>query len=567
MQNNDFCSSLNSLLKKNNQELRYYEDESHYGFVVDDNENTINVIPILYHEERYLSSGDSESFISLALCSYGQCTEIIQIRSISLFEPSTYVSKFGNKLFALFDNNSWNIFFRIIKVMLAEIEERIFYQYSGWNKELDKYLFGTLLIDANCSLTVQTTLVKTPTLLSEKTDADVIRAINNIAKNLLKNELGGYILLIYLLLSHCKQRLVQSYQQGPEFVLSIFGKTNSFKTATSIAIFNTYNTSTSSFEDTLAAIHRMIQMNQSGVTIIDDYKISSPKNDEKYEKIVRLCGDTQTTGKYVAGNKIVDKSITGMSVVTGEKRPQLQQSSYARILFLDFEQCRVNLKSLTELQDNKTEINSFIVLFIKFILQDSNFDYNCLTLFKTYRNEMIKEDTYQGMYGRYYSMYGWLAAMWDIYVTFMQQYGIPVEFDFKTEIRVYIYAQHCLYDNNPLRMFKTGFDSLFNSNELVIIDHKTIDTLNFDVIDYGEKLFIRSGTLYSKICAYWKEKGTEFPCSEKKLREYLYDAEILVLSNGKRTTEKKIKNRSCSGFFLYKHVFANYNNGGTLNDD
>ena len=81
MQNNDFGINLNSLLKKNNQELRYYEDEVHHGFVVDENENRINTIPILYREERYLSFGDSESFICLALCSCGQCTEIIKIKS------------------------------------------------------------------------------------------------------------------------------------------------------------------------------------------------------------------------------------------------------------------------------------------------------------------------------------------------------------------------------------------------------------------------------------------------------------------------------------------------------
>ena len=54
MQNNVFFQKLNSLFLLKAPELRFDEDEGHYGFVVDDNENKINTFPILKYEEIYL---------------------------------------------------------------------------------------------------------------------------------------------------------------------------------------------------------------------------------------------------------------------------------------------------------------------------------------------------------------------------------------------------------------------------------------------------------------------------------------------------------------------------------
>ena len=566
MQNSDFNKNLNLLFSKQKAGLRYVEDEANNGFIIDDYENKINTFPLLLYEERLLSPNNSESYTYLSICSYGQCTDLIRIQSCDLFKQTTFISRFGNKPFASFNGRSWSIFFDVIKVMLSEMEQKAVYLYSGWNNELDKYIFGNLLIDANNVSPIQTSLVKTDTILSKKTDVDICRNVNNIFQNISSSKLVGNTAVIYLLLGHSKQRFFEIYRICPEFLLSFLGKTNSYKTATATAMYNSYNGSVSSFEDTLASICRMLQNNKSGITIIDDYKISSSKNDEKYEKIVRLSGDAQTTGKYVAGNKVVDEPITGMSVITGEKRPQLQQSSYARILFVDLEKYPINSSYLTQLQNSKADINSFIVLFVKFILKYEAFDNTCIELFNTYRDELSKDDNFKGMYARYYSMFGWLAAMWDMYIKFLHTYGISVEYDFKSEIKSYIYAQHCMYDNNPVRLFKIGYMELLNSNEIVVVDNNGINELNFDVIQYDDKLFLKSNGVYKKICRFWNEKGIDFSCSERKLRQYLYEAEILEVRNGKYTVEKKTKdNRSYSGYYLFKNIFMNY--GGNKDEE
>ena len=562
----DFCKNLNLLFSKHATGLRYVKDEANKSFIFDDNENKINTFPILKYEERYLSLNDAESYTYLSICSYGQCTGIVRIKSSAVFNSSTFISKFGNKPFASFNDNSWVIFFTVIKVMLTEIEQRVVYEYSGWNKELDKYLFGNLLIDANNILPIQTTLVKTDTLLSYKNGTEVCQNVDNIAKHISGSQLIGYIFLIYLLSSHSKQRFIQKYRLSLEFVLSIVAATSSYKTATSLAFFNTYDGSVSSFEDSFASIRRMFQANKSGITIVDDYKISSSLNDRKYEKIVRLSGDAQTTGKYVSGNKVVDELITGMSVITGEKRPSLQQSSYSRILFVDLERFSIDLDFLTDLQNSKADINSFIVLFVQYIIQNDEFDKICIDLFQKHRDELLQDAEYKGMHGRYYNMYGWLAAMWDMYVKFLQKYGICAEFDFKTEIKSYIYSQHCMYDNNPVKLFKIGYTELLNSNELIVIDNSAVDGLTFDVIQYDDKLFLKSNSVYKKVCKFWTDKGIDFSCGERKLRQYLHEAGILEVRNGKYTVEKKTKdNRSYSGYYLLKNIFMNY--GGNKDDE
>ena len=113
---------------------------------------------------------------------------------------------------------------------------------------------------------------------------------------------------------------------------------------------------------------------------------------------------------------------------------------YSRILFVDLEQFPISLSFLTELQNSKADINSFIVLFAKFILNNKDFDTECIKLSAKYRDKLLHDTDYAGMYRRYYSMYGWFAAIWDMYIKFLHQYGICTEFDFYTEMKAYIYT-------------------------------------------------------------------------------------------------------------------------------
>ncbi len=562
----NFCDNLNTLFKFNAPELRIDKDENYEYFIYDDKKNKIHTLPVLEYEERFLSQEDSECFLYLYIVSHGKYSELIKIESTELFKSETYIKKFGNTPFAAFSKASWNIFFETIDVMLTQIEQRIVYKYLGWNKSLDKYIYGNLLIDPDFVFPINSSLTNGETVCSEIASGVLCKNINDIISGMFNNKINGYILIIYLLHAHYKQRLVLLYRICPEFVIEIVGETGSRKTSTSKAVFNTADDSVSSFEDTYASIRRMLQGKKSGVTIIDDYKISNKKNDEKFEAVVRLCGDVNTTGKRVSGNKVVDELVTSMGVITGERRPSLQQSSYSRVLFLDLDSNPVNLNNLTLLQESKAELNAFLILFVQYVMKNQDFDSNIVNSYYKYRDEFMKNSNYAGMHGRYYGMFAWMAVMWDVYVGLLNQHGVEVDFDFHSELKDYIYSQNNRYDNNPVKLFKIGYFELLDNNELVVIENSSIDDLNFDVMICDDMLFIKSKAVYQKICKYWKEKGIDFPCSERKLRQQLFEVGLLQRKDGKMTTEKKTKeNRSYSGYYLFKNFFINY--GGIENDN
>ena len=227
-------------------------------------------------------------------------------------------------------------------------------------------------------------------------------------------------------------------------------------------------------------------------------------------------------------------------------------------MFIDVNSNPVNLAVLTELQESKAEINSLVVLFIQHILKNPDFDNDLVAMFHKCRKELLQDPQYQGMHKRYYGMAAWLSAIWSVYVDFMQQYSVDVKYDFDTEIKKYIYEQHCRYNDDPIKLFHAGYLELLSANELVVVSNEGIEDVNFDVVEYDNRLFIKSNSVYKKVCAFWQAKGIEFPCSERKLRQHLLNRDILVPDKGRVTVEKKTKNnRSFSGYYLFKNTFLN----------
>ena len=272
-----------------------------------------------------------------------------------------------------------------------------------------------------------------------------------------------------------------------------------------------------------------------------------------------MSGDVGTAAKIVSGDKVVGDNIGAMSVITGEIRPKLQQSSYARILFVDLNSNPIDKKQLSLLQNFQEEYVSFIAYFLQYIIAQEDFDEMLTKNFIELRDELRTEDNFIGMHERYYGIYAWLSSIWRVYVDFLETYGVKEEYNFSQDLKAQLYAQHCKYDSDAVKLFKVGYVELQEANQLVIIDHKDINDLNFDAIDYGDRIFIKSSSVYEKICSYWKSNGIDFPCSERSLRNKLIEAEILEQVNGKATTEKKTRtNRSYSGYYLLKNYFLKY---------
>ncbi len=562
MKSTDFKTNFNSMFEEQGLEIRFVEDESYDGVIVGE-DHKLNAFPIVNKEEKMKYKNDNECYVIVSLCSRGEVTEAIKIKSTQLDKPESYISKFGAKPFADFNGNDWENFFLIAKTMLAHAEQETTYSYMGYSNNLESCIFGSLEIDANNVMQVRSSMLKQEVIVSNAPMQVVCKKVNDIFLNITKEPFVGYTLMLHGLLGLIKPRMIRAYNLAPGHLLAMIGTTGSFKTSTATAVFNPLGITNASFEDTEASIRKIFQDCGVGTTIIDDYKIQNAKTDKKFEKIIRMAGDVGATSKKLVGDKVCGDSVEGMAVITGEVRPRLQDSSYARALFIDLDRSPVEKEVLTMLQNGQAEYLKFLIAFIQ-LTMDANFDEDILNRFNILRDELMKNESYR-MHSRYYSMYAWIVCVWEVYVRFVASFGVNIDNDYPQKLLEQLYNQHCMYENDPVKLFKKAYFELMDSNKLVVVKSGDVRNKDFDIIDYSDTLFVQGGRFYEKVCAHLKKQGIEFPCSERCLYKYLYKADILKQESGKNTKEKKIYGESCSGYFLYKYYLNSY--GGNDNEE
>ncbi len=555
MKSTDFKTNFNSMFEEQGLEIRFVEDESYDGVIVDE-DHKLNAFPIVNKEEKIKYKSDNECFVDVSLYSCGSVTESVKIKSTQLNKPESYISKFGAKPFADFNGNDWENFFLIAKTMLAHVEQETTYSYMGYSNDLESCIFGSLEIDANNVMQVQSSMLKQEVVVSDAPMHKICQEVNDIFLNITKESFVGYTLMLHGLLGLVKPRMVRGYNLAPGHLLAMIGTTGSFKTSTATAVFNPLGITNASFEDREASIRKIFQDCGVGTTIIDDYKIQNAKTDKKFEKIIRMAGDVGATSKKMVGDKVCGDSVEGMAVITGEVRPRLQDSSYARALFIDLDKSPVDKEVLTRLQNGQAEYLKFLTTFIQHTI-DVDFDEAVLNRFNVLRDELMKNESYR-MHSRYYSMYAWIVCVWEVYVRFVRSFGVTIDYDYPQKLLEQLYNQHCMYENDPVKLFKKAYFELLDSNSLIVVKSCDVRGTAFDVIDNTDTLFVKSGSLYKKVRAHLKEQGVEFPCTERALRNHMYAAGVLRQENGKNTKEKKLNGESCSGYYLYKNYFKLY---------
>ena len=533
-------------------------------YITDSDGGKLNVFPIPIEEERTMKTNSSECAIKISLVSGGVCSEPISFKSSSIFDIKRYVEVFGATTFAEFDEEMWNTFFRVLKAALSSTPQCEVYTYNGWNRELDAYLFGNIRVTAHECTDVKSTAVRNRIdILRDKSPSDVCSAVDGIVRDLFDDQFVGYTLLMFCVMSYLKQACVNRYGSGPSFLLGIVGESGSYKTSLAMALFNSANVVSCSFEDTRPAIQRTLKANLSGTIVIDDYKCRNTSNDSKYERLIRIAGDVYTNAKIVDESKVSDTPVTSMPIITGEVRPRLQQSSYSRVLFVDLGDNPVNREALSALQSSREKLNTFIVLFLQFLMSKGDVYRDLLSDVEQIRDAALRDSGTSAMHGRYYDMYAWNLVVWKLYVSFMRHNNLKVEFPFGDNMLEFVRRQSDYYDSDPVKMFASAYAAMYAKNEVTVKQCRTPKDLNFDVLDFDDKLFVRSKLVYMKICSYYERQGLNFPVSEAKLRKMLKEKGLLYeRCAGKTTCERKtIDNASYSGFYVFKNLFLKY--GGT----
>lgn len=441
---------------------------------------------------------------------------------------------------------------------LRTVETQDVYLYQGWEGQRRYYLLGNYRITQDNVVEVINKSSHSRFKLGVMPDDEMLyqHMITRYFR-LLKHDVYSKILLCISLLAMFTTPLQETDYQ-PQFTTYVKARFNKGKSSSAKALINPWNGVTFSFEDTEAVLKQAMKSYRDILLIIDDMsKSKRPGMINKNERIVRMAGDTTTLAQKMVGGKIDDSTVSCMTLITGEDLPHLQDSSYTRMLILDYEDDEVDWDILTELQSNTSLTTWFYIKFLQYSMGKEDFIGNLTESFINYRSQYRKKFKQHNISNRYVDMCSWILAIWDEVNNFFQSVNEPLEEDtFIPECEALILKQGLKYSHkSPSQLFLSALFSLIENNRLNIVSFaEAKDGVSFDLFEQNNMYFVRSGAVYDKIKAYYDSRNMDFYDSERAVRKDLDSCGLIKRNRNYTTTEFKDKNnKSISGFYLLKN--------------
>ena len=527
------------------------------------------LIPV--EEKVYVTKDDQYSEQTLYLYNNGQMSVAFNRSSVSVCSRAYYVRRFGGKVFCEFTYEIWKLFFDLYYIALKEVPVKKVYIGNGWIENNTKFIHGDFIVGKNKII---------HRTFEEDCEVEIIASqgehkfVLRILENLSNNKFAIISIVLFYLLSLLKSRFYESHQFSPMFSLAIIGKTGSRKTSTARPLINpTKNKDCEcSFTDSMSLITRKFKKNLNGCTLVDDFKINSTANNDRMERIIRLCGDDTSNGGIVVGGRPDETVTTGLALFTGEEYPKLQSSSFPRMLMLSFDENTINNTVLTELVDNIDKYNSFIHCFIQYIMNVNEFDKEFITKVENERKRYAEITYEHHLHGRYPEMLAWMSVMWDYMNEFFSISGIELDFDYKKELLSHIIKQHNKFERDPVTLFIRAFFELKDSNRIRVIDYSQKGNSDFDVLERSDEYFIKKDVVFKKVIKLLKEEGIELNITEKALLKALKEQDLIGTHRSNLNThEIKINSyingkqiNSVTGYNLKKHILNDI--GGKIDE-
>ncbi len=438
---------------------------------------------------------------------------------------------------------------------LLKVETQVIYLYQAWEENHNYYILGNYKVDKDNVSEVINHSVHSRFKLRESPDNKTLcRHMMSRYFKLLKHDVYSKILLCISILAMFTTPLQQTNNQ-PQFATFIRGKFNKGKSSSVKALVNPWNGISYSFEDTEAVLKQALKEIKDILLLIDDMSKSKRSGmTAKNERIIRMSGDTTTSAMKIVGGKIDYSNVGCMTLITGEDLPQLQNSSYTRMLILEYADDEVNWDILTELQENTSLTAWFYIRFLQFSMHSGDFVEELSDLFVKYRSDYLYKFKEYNVSNRYIDMCAWLVAMWNIIKRFFECMGDPIyEDDFVTKCERLVLSLSAKYSHKtPSQTFLTALFSLIENNRLNIVSFaEAKEGTAFDIFEKDGMYFIKSGVVYDKIKTYYDSLNIDFYESERVIRKDLDSCGLIRKNRDYTTTEFKDKNnKSISGFYL-----------------
>ncbi len=253
----------------------------------------------------------------------------------------------------------------LFSTLKGDIPIRLIYQYTGWKKIDDKWVYLTGsggITSTGMDKTVQVELDAgnmARYILPEPPDKQHLKPLTSLVLDLLAICLGKMHIAAALLSAVARAPLGEL--QHTDFALFIHGLTGSMKSAISaipLAFFGQEFSARrfpANFTDTISDLEAKAFQAKDGIFILDDYKPSvslteAGKIHAKAEQYIRNTGNGAGRGRRSANMEAKRTPYNrSMTIITGEDLPK-GQSLLGRLLILELTRIDVDTAVLTRLQ-------------------------------------------------------------------------------------------------------------------------------------------------------------------------------------------------------------------------
>lgn len=370
-------------------------------------------------------------------------------------------------------------------------------------------------------------------------------------------------MLLLFVFSGVTFKLFELAEHPLEFLLFITGKTGSMKSSIAKVLYMQL------VRDEMRERPRRIDMDtgtsferalvESGfdtVSLFDDYappKTASEKTilQDNFERVVRMVGDRSTKSR--SNHKLEDcqgEGVHGSVVITGEIMGE-GLSSNLRCLYCNIERDKVNVDSLTWLQNCKYGITTIIKLFSDYVALSWN---NLLDMIRCQYPIVRQKIQASGVFSHFRTneKYTYFIILAEIVKGFLQYYKCTDAetssfFDGldKSIIRTLSMGETSVMEYDPIRNFMRGFIDLMSVGKLKIAQKKPVfhELSLYDGFEDSEFIYILEERVYPKVRDYLLTSLVPFYLSSREVKTMLAEEGFSVScpnGRGKKTFNARI---------------------------
>ena len=519
------------------------DSQSNYILIA---ENYIVVEDALTKEaERYIT-------IRIDFNQNGLSSNRFEIKSTELSNITTIISKkypyaiTGDK--KLIENN--------LRMQTVNLPIIFRYKRGGWHNVNGKwqYIFKGMGNIPNCEIATELDL---PVKRQTKSELIVtLKAVMNIYKEV---SVSATLLLYSFLGVLYKAFDMAGYP--PHFLLFIYGKTGSFKTAMAkiffiqlcVGEYRKYPRRIDS--DTATSLEvALTKYGEDTITLLDDFP--PPQNAQhkaemlrKLETIIRMAGDGSSKSRSNANLEDVRGSgLKGMVVITGEQR-MTGLSSNLRCLYCEIEKERVNTDILSAFQRDPFIFTSLIYYFTRFISENWE--------------ELVGyiEENYEGFRRQAEKIVSsgrvvdtlvtlWITAVWvQRFATVYCGYNEAAEwgeFLQKQVEPVVIKSEFLAEEENPIKRFMQSLATSVSDQTIVLVERNKKDLILKDADGFTDEqyMYLLPDVTYKKVTNRLKDSKLDFIIDKNQLVKMLCEEGLIIPTSngaGKKTFYSRIE--------------------------